>query len=88
MKAADAPWEGTPFAGNNPWRDEAMRALRRQYYAALLQFLSRQPARWRVSAAFVWSMGSWDPIGLRQPEFGDPEIIAAIEKHNGKVRNP
>ena len=30
--------------------------------------------------------GSWDPIGLRQPEFADPEIMAAIEKHNGPCR--
>ena len=87
-KAVETPWEGTAFPRNNPWRDESMRSLRRQYHAALLQFLAQQPARWHVSAVFVWSMGSWDPIGLRQPEFADPEIIAAIEKHNRAVPKP
>lgn len=87
-KAVAAPWEGTAFSRNNPWRDESMRSLRREYHAALLQFLAQQPARWRVSAGFLWSMGSWDPIGLKQPEFADPEIIAAIEKHNRSVPNP
>jgi hypothetical protein len=87
-KAAEAPWEGTAFPRNNPWRDESMRSLRRQYHAALLQFLAQQPAQWRVSAVFVWSMGSWDPIGLEQPEFADSEIITAIEKHNRGVPNP
>ena len=87
-KAVETPWEGTAFLPNNPWRDESMRSLRRQYHAALLQFLAQQPAQWRVSAVFVWSMGSWDPIGLEKPEFGDPEIVAAIEKHNRAVPNP
>jgi mannan endo-1,4-beta-mannosidase len=87
-KAVEAPWEGTAFPRNNPWRNESMRSLRREYHAALLQFLAQQPARWRVSAVFVWSMGSWDPIGGRQPEFADPEIIAAIEKHNRAVPTP
>src|SRR5262249_40892932 len=57
-KAVESPWEGTAFPWNNPWRDESMQKLRRQYYDALLQFLASQPARYRVSAAFGWSMGS------------------------------
>jgi mannan endo-1,4-beta-mannosidase len=81
-KAVQAPWEGTASPRNNPWHGESMQSLRRQYHAALLEFLSKQPAPWRVSAAFLWSMGSWDPIGVRQTEFSDPGIIAAIKKHN------
>jgi mannan endo-1,4-beta-mannosidase len=84
-KAVQSPWEGTANPRNNPWRNDSMQSLRRRYYAALLKFLAEQPAPWRVSAVFVWSMGSWDPIGLRQPEFADPEIIAAVEKHNRAV---
>ncbi|MFL6544614.1 MAG: hypothetical protein ACJ8LM_05450, partial [Candidatus Udaeobacter sp.] len=84
-KAVEAPWEGTANLADNPWRDESMRSLRRQYHAALLQFLGEQPARWGVEAAFFWSMGSWDPIGLRDPEFADPDIKAAVEKHNRAV---
>ena len=62
-----------------------MQDLRRQYHRALLEFLAKQPARWHVSAAFFWSMGSWDPQGMRHPTFADPEIAAAIELHNQKV---
>lgn len=87
-KAVKTPWEGTAIPRDNPWRDESMRSLRRQYHSALLQFLARQPARWRVSAAFEWSIGSWDPVSHGQPEFADPEIIAAIEQHNRAVPHP
>jgi hypothetical protein len=81
-KAVAAPWEGTANAQDNPWTDEALRDLRRQYHEALLKFLATQPARWRVSAAFFWSMGSWDPLGHGHPGFADAEILAAIERHN------
>ena len=61
---------------------DAMTQLRRQYHQALLDFLAQQPARWNVSAAFFWSMGSWDPQGMRGPAFADPQIIDAITRHN------
>jgi hypothetical protein len=85
-KAVAAPWEGAAFARNNPWRDMSMRALRRQYHDALLKFLADQPAPWRVSGAFIWSMGSWDPINEREPEFADSEIVDAVERHNRAVQ--
>jgi hypothetical protein len=81
-EAVLTPWEGSSNPRENPWRDEAMRDLRRQYHRALLDFLAQQPAPWRVTAAFFWSMGSWDPHGTRNPEFADGEIIEAIERHN------
>jgi hypothetical protein len=84
-EAVATPWEGTAIPQLNPWRDASMRELRRQYHSALLRFLERQSAPWHVDAVFVWSMGSWDPIGLKQPEFADPEIIANIERHNRSV---
>jgi hypothetical protein len=84
-EAVAAPWEGTATPDENPWRHEPMRALRRRYHTALLQFLNEQPAPWRVEAVFVWSMGSWDPIGLAEPEFADTEIVSAIERHNRSV---
>lgn len=62
-----------------------MRELRRQYHRALLEFLAEQPAHWRVSAAFFWSTGSWDPQGMQEPAFADPEIIRAIEAHNRRI---
>jgi len=59
-----------------------MQELRRQFHGALLKFLAEQPARWQVTSAFLWSMGSWDPVGRSDSEFSDPEIMGAIEKHN------
>ncbi len=87
-KAVQSPWDGTANPRDNPWRTAPMRNLRQQFHTALLQFLEKQPAQWRVSAAFFWSMGSWDPIGQRQPQFADPDIIAAIEQHNREVPKP
>jgi hypothetical protein len=86
-KAVQTPWTGTGNPRENPWREESMQQLRRQYHEALLRFLAEQPARWRVSAAFLWSMGSWDPQGMRQPEFADRVIIGAIEQHNRATGN-
>ncbi len=77
-----APWEGTAVVGKNPWVDESKRDLRRQYHQALIEFLTTQPADWKVTAAFFWSMGSWDPWGHGDPAFGDSEIQKAIKDHN------
>jgi hypothetical protein len=84
-EAVATPWEGTAIPQDNPWQHASMRELRRQYHSALLRFLADQPAPWQVDAVFVWSMGSWDPIGLKQPEFADPEIIAEIQRHNRSI---
>jgi hypothetical protein len=81
-KAVETPWAGSGDERANPWRLEPMRQLRRQYHNALLAFLATQPAKWNVSAAFFWSTGSWDPQGLRHSLFADPEIVAAIKRHN------
>jgi hypothetical protein len=84
-KAVETPWAGSGWPGVNPWRNPAMRQLRREYHQALLEFLQKQPSPWRVSAAFFWSTGSWDPQGIRHPEFADPEISRDIRVHNDRV---
>jgi hypothetical protein len=84
-QAAAVPWEGSGDPRANPWHSDALTELRRRYHRALLEFLVKQPARWDVSAAFFWSMGSWDPQGMGHAEFGDPEIMAAIESHNRAI---
>lgn len=86
-KAAAAPWEGTANPQNNPWRDPSLQALRRQYHRSLLEFMDAQPARWPVTAAFFWSLGSWDPLGQQNAEFADPEIVAAVIRHNQSIRS-
>ncbi len=84
-KAIQSPWEGTAEARNNPWAIDSMRDLRRQYHIQLTKLLATQPAPWRISAAFFWSMGSWDPWGHGEPAFADPEIEKAVENHNRTV---
>jgi mannan endo-1,4-beta-mannosidase len=81
-QALQAPWEGTAVVRQNPWVDDSLREMRHQYHAALIKFLTTQPADWQVSAAFFWSMGSWDPWGHGNSEFGDPVIQREIEEHN------
>jgi hypothetical protein len=80
--AVETPWSGSGDPRINPWKSPAMQQLRRDYHAALLEFLSEPPARWHVSAAFFWGTGSWDPLGMRHPEFADPEIASAVRVHN------
>jgi hypothetical protein len=80
--AVETPWSGSGDPRVNPWQPGPMQLLRRRYHRALLDFLAEQPARWQVSAAFLWSTGSWDPQGTRHPEFADPQIAAEIEHHN------
>jgi hypothetical protein len=81
-EAVESPWAGSGNPSVNPWSRDEMRDLRRKYHGALLEFLATQPARRNVSAAFFWSMGSWDPQGMRHPKFADPAIMAAIDQHN------
>jgi mannan endo-1,4-beta-mannosidase len=81
-EAVQSPWEGTSNPQENPWQHEPMRDLRRQFHKALLDFLSQQPAPWRVSAAFLWSTGTWDPQGMQNREFADGQIMEAITLHN------
>jgi hypothetical protein len=84
-KAVQTPWAGSGDERNNPWRGQPMQHLRRQYHDALLNFLTEQPAEWHVTATFFWSMGSWDPQGMRHPAFMDEEISARIVRHNNHV---
>ncbi|HEX2475320.1 MAG TPA: cellulase family glycosylhydrolase [Lacipirellulaceae bacterium] len=81
-RAVETPWSGSGNPRVNPWQNAAMQQLRRDYHVALLQFLTEQPARWHVSAAFFWGTGSWDPIGMRHPEFADEEIAKAVRTQN------
>ncbi|MCA9231080.1 MAG: cellulase family glycosylhydrolase [Planctomycetales bacterium] len=81
-QAALTPWEGSDRLARNPWKSEAMRRFRLQYHQALLDFLQHQPESHRVTKAFLWSEGSWDPMDVTQAGFADEAIIALIQKHN------
>ncbi len=81
-EAARVPYLGAGPHQPNPWQDPEMSAFRREYHRALLSFLDHPTPQHPVTAAFLWSVGSWDPQGIREPGRGDPEIQEAIRKHN------
>ncbi|HEY6563521.1 MAG TPA: hypothetical protein VIY86_03445, partial [Pirellulaceae bacterium] len=81
----------TPYAGGgshrgSPWVTPEMRTLRLEYHTALLAFLKQQSAIHPVTAAFLWSTGSWDPQGIREPGAADSEITQRIRTHNASAR--
>ena len=86
-RAASSPWEGTKDAGNNPWTTAEMIALRRSYHEALLTFLQTQPGPRRVDAAYFWSEGSWEPLGVDQSAFADEVITRSIREHNTQAKD-
>lgn len=50
------------------------------------------PLSFRVSGVFIWSMASWDVLGIYpesttdQGSYMDPEILAAVQTYNSAVR--
>lgn len=84
--AASAPQEGTVSEFRNPWQTDAMISLRRSYFDALLEFLRAQPGPRQVEAVYLWSEGSWEPLGVYKQAFRDEEIATKISSHNQKVR--
>lgn len=80
-----AAYFGTHLPGKNPWKSPLRMEFRRAWYAAALEFLKSQPARWRVEHAYLWSFGSWDVQGIADPEFQDPVISEMIRKHHAET---
>ena len=62
-----------------------LRELRRQYHAALLEFLASPSGPQPVTAAFLWSHSSWDPMNRESSANFDPSIFEAIRRHNARV---
>lgn len=85
-RAMREPWEGASRPHKNPWTTPAMVSLRRDYYSALLSFLRDQPGPRRVDAAYLWSEGSWEPLGVFHPAFADEATVRAVQTHNAKAR--
>ncbi|MCC7475001.1 MAG: cellulase family glycosylhydrolase [Pirellulales bacterium] len=83
--AAASPWEGSSDGERSPWKSPGMQQLRRNFHNALLEFLRTQPAPRPVTAAFLWSSGSWDPLGHSDSRFLDTTIAKQIELHNRSV---
>lgn len=81
-EAAKAPWQGTTRNSRDPWKTPAMRQLRVDYHRSLLTFLQQQPATHRVTQAFLWSEGSWDPMDVSGDGFADETILEMIQRHN------
>ena len=85
--AARSPYLGSADpAKADPWKSAELHLLRMRYHQALCEFLSEGRSRYRVKRAFLWSFGSWDPEGLEEDRFADPEIMGRIREHNQKIK--
>lgn len=85
--AARAPYLGNSYPSEvNPWSNPSLRELRAGFYKGLCGYLAETRARYPVKRAYLWSFGSWDPLGLEEDRFADPEIIRLIKTHNQNVR--
>ena len=84
-RAAAEPWKGNVNPQRNPWRVDTMIDLRRAYFDALLEFLRTQPGPRHVEAAYLWSEGSWEPLGIHKRVFRDETITSKISGHNQKA---
>jgi hypothetical protein len=85
-EAIKTPWLGTTAAEWSPWSNEELRALRRQYHAALLEFLRDPPPGIVMQGAYLWTEGSWDPLDLIDRGFLDADLVRQIRTHNAAVR--
>lgn len=84
--AARAPYLGSPDPSKaNPWSDPSLRDLRASFYKGLCSYLAETRERHPVKRAYLWNFGSWDPLGLEEARFADPEIIRLINTHNQDV---
>ena len=84
--AARAPYLGSPKSSEaDPWTAPAMKSLRLAYHEALCEFLARPRERYPIPEAFLWSFGSWDPLGLEDEAFADPRILALLKSHNARL---
>ncbi|MEM8864998.1 MAG: hypothetical protein AAGF31_05570 [Planctomycetota bacterium] len=82
LAAANAPWQGVARGQKSPWASWPMQRLRRDYYASLLAYLRDDAEPYRPEAAFMWSEGSWEPMGVDQRQFSDRQIIREVLRHN------
>lgn len=84
-QAVKTPWYGTADYSKNPWSTQTMSKLRTDYHQELLSFLADQSATHVVTKAYLWSEGSWDPMGIRDKEFHDKKITRMIHEHNSMI---
>lgn len=84
-EATVTPWNGSADARKNPWNSAEMQQFRRDYHRALLDFLAHPSPTNPVTAAYLWSEGSWDPLDTTDRGFADKEIIKMIQQHNRQV---
>ena len=82
---AATPYAGPRYGAASPWKVPELRELRRQYHAALLAFLARPTGPQPVTAAFLWSHATWDPLNQASPDNFDETIFEAIRRHNERA---
>jgi hypothetical protein len=92
---ARQPWAGVagPYDPTmDPWRRSDFSAFRREFYGKLLEWLDHPDATtYHVSEVFVWSMASWDVLGVYREStssagsYRDDALVASFMKHNTAI---
>jgi hypothetical protein len=84
---------GVYKSAEDPWKIPANKAFLREYYTKALQWLADPGNKtYKVSAAFIWSMNSWDVLGIypestsAQGTYEDPAIVDMVTQHNLRMR--
>lgn len=84
-------------AARDPWVMPANAAFRRQFYSSAMAWLADpNNKQYRLAGVFVWSMASWDVLGIH-PEsyeapgaagggYRDAAVVAAAARYNSAVR--
>lgn len=78
----------------DPWLKPDLRSLINLFYIRTTEWLANGggPHYW-VDKLFLWSIGSWDVMGLNKYSYSEngtfqlPEVASRIAEHNYKVNN-
>jgi hypothetical protein len=90
---ANKPWAGIIgmySAGNDPWKRTDLASFRTNFHHKAVDWLSRagSPTTYKISEVFIWSMSSWDVLGLYPDSMGyrDVAIARKIAAHDTAVQ--
>jgi hypothetical protein len=90
---ANKPWAGICgmyTARNDPWQRSDLASFRDKFYLKAVDWLGRagSPITYNVSEVFIWSMSSWDVLGLYPDSMGYRDIAIArkVAAYNAAVQ--
>ncbi|GBF89297.1 hypothetical protein Rsub_02174 [Raphidocelis subcapitata] len=82
-------WGGAYDPSRDPWKNAEFRAYRRRFYETLSQYVKNGGGQYRVDDVFVWTIGSWDVLGIhptsssQSGSWRDDAIVSNVKSING-----